>query len=490
MVAFAEWMASLLTAVEAVRLELLLFAGFWFTIGAIDELAIDFAWLWLRLKGVIRPRKLDRPLAPELSAPIALYVPAWREARVIGPMLRHVMAVWPHADLRIYAGCYVNDPETRAAIRAAGVREDGSHDQRLRIVVNDRPGPTTKGDCLNRCFAAMRQDEERDGRRFRAVLLHDAEDMVHPQALSLIDAELDRADFVQIPVRPERHEASQFVSGHYCDEFTDAHAREMVVRASLGAGIPAAGVGCAFSRDALDRIVDRRGRAEGPFDPAALTEDYELGMLIGRAGAGGPDEVGGRGGSFVRVRAYDGSLIATRAYFPHRLDTAIRQKARWVQGIAFDGWEQLGWSRSPLEFWMRLRDRRGPLVALVLLAAYALMALTSILFVAEAAGLYRPARLPPLIYWMLVFTTIAFAWRAAVRFVLVGREYGWSEGLAAVVRIPVANVIAIISARRAVGRYIVDLRGGGKVLDKTEHDRHPAEAGTGLGMGQGTGRGA
>ncbi len=78
MVAFAEWMASLLTAVEAVRLELLLFAGFWFTIGAIDELAIDFAWLWLRLKGVIRPRKLDHPLATELSAPIALYVPAWR----------------------------------------------------------------------------------------------------------------------------------------------------------------------------------------------------------------------------------------------------------------------------------------------------------------------------------------------------------------------------------------------------------------------------
>ena len=57
------------------------------------------------------------------------------------------------------------------------------------------------------------------------------------------------------------------------------------------------------------------------------------------------------------------------------------------------------------------------------------------------------------------------------------------------VRIPVANVIAIISARRAIGRYIVDLRGGGKVWDKTEHDRHPADAGAGLGVGRGTGRG-
>lgn len=214
MVAFAEWIAPLLTIVEAVRLELLLFAGFWFTVGALDELAIDFAWLWLRCRGTTSSRRLDRPLPTRLSGPIALFVPAWREAKVIGPMLRHVLAAWPHADLRIYAGCYVNDPETQAAISAAARNADGNPDERLRIVVNDKPGPTTKGDCLNRCFAAMRRDEQGEGRMFRAVLLHDAEDMVHPQALSLIDAELELADFVQIPVRPERHEASQWVSGH------------------------------------------------------------------------------------------------------------------------------------------------------------------------------------------------------------------------------------------------------------------------------------
>jgi bacteriophage N4 adsorption protein B len=96
----------------------------------------------------------------------------------------------------------------------------------------------------------------------------------------------------------------------------------------------------------------------------------------------------------------------------------------------------------------------------------------------EAAGIYQPSRLPSLIYWILIFTTFAFLWRAFMRFVLVGREYGWGEGVAAVIRIPVANVIAIISARRALMRYIADLRGKGKVWDKTEHDRHPAEAGT------------
>lgn len=470
-------LAAVLAAVEGVRLELLLFAAFWFTVGAIDELAIDLSWGWLKLSGRAETRQYHHPLPAALAGPVALFVPAWRESRVIGPMLRHVMAVWPHADLRIYAGCYVNDPDTHAAMAAAAMRPDGSIDPRLRIVVNPRPGPTTKGDCLNACFAAMQQDEKREERRFRAIMLHDAEDMVHREALSLIDGELDRADFVQIPVRPERHEASQWISGHYCDEFTDAHAREMVVRAQLGAGIPAAGVGCAFSRNALDRIVALRGDQGGPFDPNALTEDYELGMLIGRAGSARGQ--GGMGGRFVRARACDGSLIATRAYFPHRLDAAVRQKARWVQGIAFDGWEQLGWSRSPVEFWMRLRDRRGPLVALVMVAAYLLIALTGLLRLAELGGAYQPARLPPFVYWMLIFTTLAFAWRALVRFVLVGREYGWAEGLAAVMRIPIGNVIAVISARRALMRYVASLRGAAKVWDKTEHDRHPSEAGAG-----------
>ncbi|GGD56758.1 glycosyl transferase family protein [Croceicoccus mobilis] len=463
MVASVGLIGPVLSFLEAARLELLLFAGFWFVIGALDELAIDLCWLWLKLTGRLRRRKLAAAAPRELSAPIALFVPAWREARVIAPMLRHALAAWPHRDLRIYAGCYINDPDTRAAMEDAG-----GGDPRLSIVVNETPGPTTKGDCLNRCFRAMAQDEAREGFRFRAVLLHDAEDLVHPEALSLIDAELAHADFVQIPVRPETNGDSHWVAGHYCDEFTDAHAREMVVRARLGVGIPAAGVGCAFDREAMDRIARRRG-GSGPFDPTALTEDYELGMLIGRAG---PD---GKGGSFARVRAADGSLIATRAYFPHTLDTAIRQKARWVQGIAFDGWEQLGWSRSPLEFWMRLRDRRGPLVALVLAAAYALIALTLVLRLAEWAGLHAPARLPPLVYWVMIFTTACFVWRAVVRFVLVGREYGWNEGLAAVLRIPVANVIAIISARRALGRYIGTLLGRAKVWDKTEHDRHPAD---------------
>ncbi|RVQ66491.1 glycosyl transferase family protein [Croceicoccus ponticola] len=467
-VAAQGWLLELLTFVEAARLELLLFAGFWFLLGALDELAIDAAWFWLLLTGRARTETLDGPTPIDLGGRIALFVPAWNEARVIGPMIRHTLAVWPHRDLRVYAGCYVNDPDTRAAMLAAG-----GDDPRLRVVVNEVPGPTTKGQCLNRLYHAMREDEARDGIRARAVLLHDAEDMVHPDALTSIDRALDDADFVQIPVRPEMQDRSPWVGNHYADEFTDAHAREMVVRDKLGAGLPAAGVGCAFARGALEQVAEWRGngRDGDPFDPDAMTEDYELGMLIGRKGSW----PGGKGGRFLRIRVADGSLVATRAYFPASLDAAVRQKSRWVQGIAFDGWDQLGWSLRPVELWMRLRDRRGPLIAVVLAAAYLLVVLTGLLWLADAMGWYPAGKLPTLVYWVLIVTTLAFAWRAAIRFVLVGREYGWADGLAAVLRIPVANVIAIIATRRAVFLYAATLFGKPARWDKTEHDLHPAD---------------
>jgi adsorption protein B len=56
----------------------------------------------------------------------------------------------------------------------------------------------------------------------------------------------------------------------------------------------------------------------------------------------------------------------------------------------------------------------------------------------------------------------------------VGQEYGWAEGLRAVLRIPVANVIAIMAGRRAIVGYMRSLAGHPVGWDKTEHLAHPA----------------
>ncbi len=63
-------------------------------------------------------------------------------------------------------------------------------------------------------------------------------------------------------------------------------------------------------------------------------------------------------------------VVASRGHFPATLGAAVRQKARWLGGIAFAGWDRLGWSGGLGERWMRLRDRRGPLAALLIVAAY------------------------------------------------------------------------------------------------------------------------
>ncbi len=448
-----------------VERELLAFSAFWFCIGLLDEFAIDAAYLGLRLKGGITTPRLPVGYGAEpLSGACAVMIPAFRESQVIGATIGHMLASWPQRDLAIYVGCYRNDPATLAAAMAAT-----DSDPRVRLVLLGSNGPTTKADCLNRLYGALVADEKRQSFRFSSVLLHDAEDMVHPCALQAIDAALVMRDFVQLPVRPEPQEHSRWIAGHYSDEFAENHAKGMVVRAALGASIPAAGVGCGFSRAALGRLADRRA-AEGefgPFAPECLTEDYELGMELSREG---------RGSAFLRLRDEAGHLVATRSYFPDRLDAAVRQKTRWVHGIAFQGWDRMGWRFHPIDIWMTLRDRRGPLTALVLAAAYLLLLLDAALLVLHWLGKVDLLALSWPLKAMLLASFAGFLWRAGARAVFTGREYGWREGLRSVLRIPVANVIAIMAGRRALVAYFRSLQDGRVTWEKTAHEQHPALA--------------
>ncbi len=467
---------QLFAGLQHIEHELLLFAVFWFVLGLADELAVDLAWIWLRLTGRVRTDRLAAGVAgTPLSGEIAVFIPAWQEAQVIGVTVAHMLEAWPQAGLRLYVGCYRNDVATLAAAMS-GV----AGDRRVRLVIHARQGPTTKADCLNRLHQAMVDDEVRSGRRFRGVVLHDAEDMVHPAALPVIDRALAKYHMVQLPVRPEPQPGSRLVAGHYCDEFVEAHAKSMVVRDALGAGIPAAGVGCGVSRAALGELAALRcaeGEA-GPFAAECLTEDYELGMILSH-GPGGKWR--GRGSTFLRLRDADGQLIATRSYFPAQLSDAVRQKTRWIHGIALQGWERLGWSGDGVDVWMALRDRRGPLIALVLAAGYALVVVEGVLTLGAWFGLVRPAPADPALRSMLLLGLLGCLWRMGLRFAFTAREYGWVEGLLGVLRIPIGNIVAIMAGRRALAAYLRTLAGGKVSWDKTGHSLHPARnIGTGL----------
>ena len=455
-----EWAWALAEALALAERELLLFAGIFFLFGALDELAMDITWAWLRLTGRARTPEIERASAAgaELSGPPAVFIAAWSEAEVIGHTLRHMRQAWPQPGLRIFVGCYRNDDATLdAAMQGAG------NDPRVRLVVHDAQGPTSKADCLNRLYEALQAEEARSNVRFRQVVLHDAEDMVDEAALPVMDRAMGEADFVQLPVQPVPQVHSRWIGSHYCEEFAEAHAKAMVVRSAIGAALPAAGVGCAFSRDMLARIAAQQDG--GPFDPGTLTEDYELGLRV--------LESGGRG-QFLRLRGDDGRLVATRAYFPSDLKSAVRQKARWVHGIALQGWDRVGWGGALSEYWMRLRDRRGPLVALVLLMAYLLVALAGVSALLRQIGIGPAWEVSTGLWFLLAANSAMFAWRALMRFAFTAREYGVIEGLRAVLRLPMANVIAIMAGRRAVVAYVRTLGGSMPRWEKTRHLHHPA----------------
>lgn len=454
-----RWLGTL----QRVEHELLLFASFWFIVAAVDELTIDLSWLWLRVTGQAGDRRLPKGFDTGRSTgKMAVFVPAWQEAAVIGTMIAHTLKAWPQPDMVLFVGCYANDPATLAAA-TAGTGGDG----RVRLVVNDRAGPTTKADCLNRLYAALYEEEALGGFSFAGVVLHDAEDMVHPAALAVIEQAIAQVSFVQLPVRPEPQPGSPWVAGHYTDEFTEAHAKLMVVRDRLGAAIPAAGVGCGFARQALAMLAENRSAQgeDGPFSSECLTEDYELGILLSS---------GGRKGRFLRLRDAADELVATRAFFPAKFPAAIRQKARWMHGIAFQGWDRLGWEGRPIDIWMALRDRRGPLTAIVLTVAYVLLFIEALLGLARLAGWQSDIGLSPLLGTMISISFASLVWRLVWRFGFTAGEYGLVEGLRAVPRAMIANFITIFAGARALMAYLRTLRGAAPTWDKTSHTDHPA----------------
>ncbi|HEU4967646.1 glycosyl transferase family protein [Sphingomonas sp.] len=438
-------------AVAQATHELALFAAVGIALGGLDDLAVDLIWLartlWRRAVIYTRHARSDAGQVRG-SGTVAVFVPAWREAAVIGPMLETALARWRDADCRIYVGCYPNDPETLAAVEAVAARS-----AKVRLVLNSRPGPTTKADNLNAMWRALLND----GVPVVAVALHDAEDVVHPAEIGIYAALCGRFDLVQLPVLPliERGRGwwARAVSSTYADEFAESHAKTLIVREAIGAGVPAAGVGCGFSRAALERIAERHG---SPFDEDSVTEDYELGLRI--------REMGGRG-IFVRLPGKaDGAAVAVRAHFPDTIAAAVRQKARWQAGIALSGWTRLGWRGSFAEHWMRFRDRRAILAALVLLCAYVSLASWTALDRAGRAPAFTAAEEA-----LFAACTGLMLWRLLVRAAFVTHAYGPIEGLLSIPRAVLANFIAMASARRALQSYLRLARGAPLIWDKTEH---------------------
>ena len=432
-------------------------------VSSIDDIAVDllfFARLgWRRLTVYRRhDRAFAEALPAEAPGAMAIVVPAWDETAVIGAMLRDLTRRVDYPDYRVFVGVYPNDFATHAAVVGVG-------DKRIETIVCTLPGPTTKADCLNHLWRALQAYEVRAGMRFKAVVLHDAEDVVDARELRVFDHLIGRLAMVQLPVIPLVDARSRWIAGHYLDEFAESHSKDMVVREAIGAAVPSAGVACAIDRDMLGRIADMAGGA--PFDAACLTEDYELGLRI--------KALGGRG-ALVRIAGAPGEgVVATREHFPGDLDAALKQKTRWLLGIALGGWDRIGWRGGFADRLMLMRDRKSLVSALLTMFGYGSAVLVALDGLA-ARLVPGAASFAPLVDpggWLEVvlhFTAGVLVWRLAMRAGFTARVHGWREGLRAIPRVIVSNGINAIAAWRATWRYLAIRRGRAELVwDKTAH---------------------
>jgi len=403
---------------------------------ALDDLAVDAAWCaaWLHRK--LRPRASLFPPGPlQLdSAPrlrIAIVVPLWQEHEVIGRMLEHNAASIRYPGYHIFCGAYPNDARTQAAVRSAAEKLP-----RIHLVLCPHDGPTSKADCLNWIFQHIGLYEERCQTRFDVIVMHDAEDIIHPDELRWINYYAARYDFIQTPVLPLAAPLRNFTHGLYCDEFAEYHTRDMPVRALLGGFVPGAGVGTGFRRAALERLA--HAAANHIFDPEALTEDYENGLRMFRLGCAQ---------AFVPlVRSGPRrDFCATREFFPQTWSAALRQRTRWVTGIALQGWQRHGWGRSPGEAYWLWRDRKG-LIANPLSAAANL-----IFFYGAATRIWT--RATPLALALTKLTLAAAALRAAVRLAASARIYGPRFAALAPLRAVYGNLLNTTAVLWAAARF-------------------------------------
>lgn len=424
----------------------------------LDDLYVDLLWLYCTLRRVLfgrpcvrLPADADLAAAPEKR--IAIFVPLWREDKVIGDMLAHNIATIRYSSYDFFVGAYPNDRPTVETVQAAEARFPNVH-----LAVCPHDGPTSKADCLNWIYQRMLLFEEAHGVRFDVVVTHDAEDLIHAWSLRWMNHYAADYGFIQIPVLALATPLLNFTHGIYCDEFAEFQTRDLPVRNFAGGFVPSAGVGTAYTREALQALAE--SASNRIFEPGCLTEDYENGF---RLNALGFRQI------FIPITRR-GSLVATREYFPRRMSAAIRQRTRWVTGIALQGWERHGWRGGWRQIYWLWRDRKGLISNPVSLLTNAICAY------GLATAMWHRVSPSPLVVRILVLTMAFNCLRATVRIGCAARIYGILFGLLAPARAVVGNLISSAAVAKAVWRYTkARLRGEALVWVKTEH-AYPSRA--------------
>lgn len=432
----------------------LIWLGVFYLICGLDDLFIDLVALFDN-QG---PRKLNTKLLKKMMAApqkrIAIIVPAWKEGQIIDRMLLGNLERIEYTNYDFFVGVYPNDLETCQAVEKAALL-----DKRVHRVVNCRPGPTSKGQILNYVVENILQFENERGAHFDAVLMQDAEDVIHPKTLPLVNLYLGKYDFIQVPVFSLKVNPLQLVGGTYIDEFSEHHTKDILVRSHMQAAVPSAGVGTGLSREL---ILKMREVNEGKLlNENTVTEDYELGVRAHSLG------LKSKFACFYYDQAGKREYIATREYFPKKFMRSVRQKTRWTTGIALQGNKNLGWIGKFSNQYFLFRDRKGLLTNIATFIGYPIVLLS---FLLNMKGVEFPYQ-GGVFYYILYANVILMINRFLQRAYCVTRVYGVFAVIAIPLRWPVANLINCLATVRALYQYLVSIFTRTTIAwVKTEHE--------------------
>ena len=452
-----------------------------YLISGLDDLFVDLLYFVMKTSQWLAGNSKQhgpslKEMAEKPEQPFALMFPAWQESEVIRRALLNTISNIDYRNFHVFIGTYINDRETQREVEE--VMRD--HANVTQLIV-PHPGPTCKADCLNWIVRGIREYQMRHGICFAGVILHDAEDVVDTLSLKLFNCFLPEWDLVQIPIISLVRPWWNLVGGHYMDEFAEAHCKELHVREWFAGIVPGAGVGTGYSMRALDAAAAAGGG--DCFSTDSLTEDYEFSFRINQLGLKQ---------TFVRfpvarrvprrrlmnhrtdlVSRRD--FITTREFFPHLFWASIRQKTRWVIGIALQGWKKFGWSGDWRVRYLYFRDRKTlftqQFMALGYVVTLGLMGLQISAALFPDQYIFAPPFEDDSALWDLFYINIGlFVNRLAHRHFWTCRIYGWSQLPMILPRYLAANVINYFAVTRATLRYFKYLRTKERIgWDKTAH---------------------
>ncbi len=446
-----------------------------FLVSGLQDMLYDVAHLFLRYNRKKMWKKNKRLSLARLRARdqqlIACMVPAWNEGEVVGAMVRNILERVEYKNFYLFVGTYPNDPATQSAVDTLAA----SYPQIIKVV-NPRPGPTTKADCLNQVFQAIKLFEARQGLSFDVIVMHDAEDNVHPQSFLLYNYLIPRVDAIQLPILPLPTIWYKWVHWIYADEFAEQHMKDVPVREKLSGFVPYAGVGTGFSRRAFT-MLEQTNPGGQIFNEYSMTEDYAMSLRMKQLGLRsifvGVTLADDKSKWYVPLINRPG-FISNWAYFPMDFHRSVRQKTRWIIGISLQEWEMMGWRGGIKIIENLVKDRKVFVASAASLFSYFLL-FYFVLFTLGQLRIIPIALLPVIVkgtalYYLVLIDTFMMLVRMFQRCWFVTTIYGFSHGIMSIPRLLYGNILNGLAAFRALVEFSRSRRGIKSVRwDKTTH---------------------